>query len=37
VVYLYLARVQNWLKGSKRAPEQEQEQERERLRVVAAE
>jgi HAE1 family hydrophobic/amphiphilic exporter-1 len=37
VVYLYLARVQNWLKGGKRAPEQEQEQERERLRVVAAE
>jgi HAE1 family hydrophobic/amphiphilic exporter-1 len=37
VVYLYLSRVQNWLKGSKRAPEQEQEQERERLRVVAAE
>ena len=39
VVYLYLARVQIWLKGGKRAPqqEQEQEQERERLRVVAAE
>jgi len=35
VVYLYLSRVQNWLKGGKRA--QEQEQERERLRVVAAE
>jgi len=37
VVYLYLSRVQNWLRGGKRAPEQEQEQERERLRVVAAE
>ena len=33
VVYLYLARVQNWLKGGKR----EQQRERERLRVVAAE
>jgi HAE1 family hydrophobic/amphiphilic exporter-1 len=35
VVYLYLARVQNWLKGGKR--EQQRERERERLRVVAAE
>jgi hypothetical protein len=33
VVYLYLARVQNWLKGGKREPQRE----RERLRVVAAE
>jgi HAE1 family hydrophobic/amphiphilic exporter-1 len=37
VVYLYLSRVQNWLKGGKRVPLQDQEQERERLRVVAAE
>jgi hypothetical protein len=37
VVYLYLSRVQTWLKGGKRAPLQDQEQERERLRVVAAE
>jgi Cu/Ag efflux pump CusA len=35
VVYLYLDRVQVWLRGDKARPERERE--RERLRVVAAE